>query len=108
MEFKEFEELIKKNVNYDVERTTVNKNGIEYDALVINSNDTVKPVIRFDESFTEADIPAICAKLEERIDGAPLPSEVKTMSSWNYAKDNLRMCIRKKTDDDDIVKKNIS
>ena len=98
-------ELLKEK-GIECEVKTVNKNGTLCTGIIVGNNEC-SPVIymeKFEDYSIEDTVKAILDTYEKgKVNQKDF--DVKRLTSWEYIRDNLQLCIQKKTDDDTILKR---
>lgn len=95
---------------YDAEYRTINKNGIDYDSIVVKMTDTIGANFYPDEMAGDADkiaddIMEIMKKENNNRNVGSINNMISNASNWDYVKDNLFTGIRAKTSQENIIKK---
>lgn len=85
---------------YCAEIKKISKNGVEKTGVIIGEGE-VRPTIYIDDLLAEnIALHEIVSKIIDIYENAPdIDFEVAEISSWEYAKKNLRLCLQKKTDE---------
>lgn len=90
---------------YNAEITTITKNGIVMTGVIIGDGN-IRPTIYIDKYLnTGNSLSEIVSDIINTYENTPKPDiDIQNVMSWDYAKDNLRLCLQKKTDED-IIKR---
>ena len=83
---------------FEAQETTLTKNGVEKHAVTIGKG-TIKPVIYIDEML-DANLSAdeIVSEIINIYKNSPaLKIDTNTILSWDYAKENLQLCLQRRT-----------
>ena len=90
---------------YKAEITTITKNGIVMTGVIIGDG-VIRPTIYIDKYLnTGNSLSEIVSDIINTYENTPKPDiNIKNVMSWDYAKNNLRLCLQKKSDDD-IIKR---
>lgn len=90
---------------YKAEITTITKNGIVMTGVIIGDG-VIRPTIYIDKYLnTGNSLSEIVSDIINTYENTPKPDiNIKNVMSWDYAKNNLRLCLQKKTDED-IIKR---
>ena len=101
-----YEKIVKelKWFGYDATVITVNKNGIKRTGVMIGNSDRRLTYYPAPEDTVKEAVKKILATYEkERAEAGRL--NIKKLTSWEYIKDHMSLCIQRKTDDP-LLKRN--